>query len=113
VCGLELLPGLPASALMAFCPVIAASNLVYKEHKTTGVTELLKRSFDYQRIRAKAWYAPIVLLMPSVMVLSYGLMRSTSSWLKASRRANCAPAQHFSVGPSTRAGNRRSSCRKC
>jgi uncharacterized protein len=39
------------------------------------VTELLKRSFDYKRISAKVWYIPILLLMPGVMVLSYGLMR--------------------------------------
>jgi uncharacterized protein len=72
---LQLLPGLPVSSLMAFCPLIAAVILAYRENKTAGVTELLKRSFDYQRIRAKIWYAPIVLLMPGVMVLSFGLMR--------------------------------------
>jgi membrane protease YdiL (CAAX protease family) len=49
--------------------------LVYKEDKTTGVTELLKRSFDYRRIRAKVWYVPTVLLMPGIAVLAYGLMR--------------------------------------
>ena len=53
----------------------AAPILVYRENKTAGVTELLKRSFDFKRIRAKIWYAPIILLMPGVMVFSYGLMR--------------------------------------
>jgi hypothetical protein len=71
----QLFPGLPVSALMAFCPLMAASMLVYREHKTASVIELLKRAFDYQRISAKVWYAPIVLLMPGMMVLSYGLMR--------------------------------------
>ena len=37
---LQLLPGLPVSALTAFCPLVAASILVYKEGKTAGVTEL-------------------------------------------------------------------------
>jgi uncharacterized protein len=73
--GLELLPGLPVSSLGAFCPLLAALILVYRENKTIGVTELLKRSFDYKRISAKVWYIPIFLLMPGVMVLSYGLMR--------------------------------------
>jgi len=50
---LQLLPGLRVSSLMAFCPLIAASILVYREGKTAGVTELFKRSFDYRRIRAK------------------------------------------------------------
>jgi uncharacterized protein len=60
---------------MFFCPVTAALIFVYRENKTAGVTELLKRSFDYERIRAKIWYATIILLMPGVMVLSYGMMR--------------------------------------
>jgi membrane protease YdiL (CAAX protease family) len=72
---LQLLPGLPVSSLMAFCPLMAASILVYREHKTAGVIELLKRAFDDQRIRAKVWYAPIVLLKPGVMILTYGMMR--------------------------------------
>ena len=72
---LQLLPGLPVSSLMFFCPVTAALIFVYRENKTAGMAELLKRSFDYKRIRAKVWYAPIVFLRPGVMVLSYGLMR--------------------------------------
>ncbi len=72
---LQLSPGLPVSSFMFFCPVTVALILVYRENKRAGVTELLKRSFDYKRIRAKIWYAPIILLMPGVMVLSYGLMR--------------------------------------
>jgi uncharacterized protein len=70
-----LLPGLPISSLMFICPVTAALIFVYRENRTAGVTELLKRSFDYKRIRAKIWYVPIILLMPGVMVMSYGLMR--------------------------------------
>jgi len=73
--GVELLPRLPVSALMAFCPVLAASILVYRENKTAGVMKLLKRSFDCRRIRTKLWYAPILLLMPGVMLLTYALMR--------------------------------------
>jgi membrane protease YdiL (CAAX protease family) len=81
VTGLQLLPGLPVSSLMVCCPLLAALILVYRENKTAGVTELLKRSFDFKRIRAKVWYVPTVLLMPGVMVLSYGLMRLMGSQL--------------------------------
>jgi hypothetical protein len=63
---------------MAFCPLIAASILVYREGKITDMTELLKRSFDSRRIRAKVWYIPAVFLMPGIAVLAYGLMR----WLQ-------------------------------
>jgi membrane protease YdiL (CAAX protease family) len=72
---LQLLPGLPVSTLNVFCPLIAASILVYREDKTEGVKELLKRAVDYGRIRAKVWYVPTVLLMPGIAILAYGLMR--------------------------------------
>ena len=71
----QLLPGLPMSALALFCPVTAAAILVHRQHGTAGVIRLLKRAFDYQRITARAWYAPILLLTPGSMVLSYWLMR--------------------------------------
>lgn len=75
VTGLQLLPGLPVAALMFVCPVTAAMILVYGENRTAGVIALLERSVDYKRIIPKVWYAPILLLMPAVMTLSYELMR--------------------------------------
>ncbi len=78
--GGQLLPGLPVSAVvLVFCPLITALILVYRKNKIAGVTELLKRAFDYKRIRAKVWYAPIVLLMPAVMVVEFGLLRLAGS----------------------------------
>jgi CAAX protease family protein len=79
VTGLQLLPGLPVSGLSAFCPLIAALILVYRENKSVGMTKLLKRPFDYKRIRAKVWYVPILLFWPGVMVLSYGVIRLAGS----------------------------------
>jgi len=70
---LQLLPGLPMSALSAFSPVIAASIFVYGENTRESIKELLSRSFDYKRIKAKVWYVPIMLLMPVVTLLSYRL----------------------------------------
>jgi hypothetical protein len=46
----ELLRRIPASELWIVSPVMAASILVYREKKSAGVIELLKRSFDYRRI---------------------------------------------------------------
>jgi membrane protease YdiL (CAAX protease family) len=74
--GPQLVPGVPVTALIVvFCPTTAALILVYRESKTAGVRDLLKRSFDYNQIKAKIWYAPILLLMPGVTILSYGWMR--------------------------------------
>ena len=71
----QLLPAIPVSALGFVCMVGAASILVYRENGLVSVAELLKRSFDVKRVRTKLWYAPTVLLMPCIMVLSYVAMR--------------------------------------
>ena len=61
---------LPISALMAFCPIIAALILVQRKHGSGGVKKLLERSFDYKRIKKKIWYIPILFLMPVTMILA-------------------------------------------
>jgi membrane protease YdiL (CAAX protease family) len=76
--GGELLPGLPVSALMAVCPVLAASALVYRRERATGVARLLKRSFDYDRVRPQWWFVVIALLVPAMSVATYWIMR----WLE-------------------------------
>ena len=76
---LQLLPGLPVAALAAVCPGLAALILVRRENRAVGATVLLKRAFDYKRITEKVWYAPILLLMPMVMVTSFGVMRLTGT----------------------------------
>jgi membrane protease YdiL (CAAX protease family) len=74
---LQLTPTIPVSALMMFCPLMAASILVYRRSGIRGVRALLQRSFDYRRIKARVWYAPILLFMPSVLILAYGLKHLT------------------------------------
>lgn len=68
---------LPISALMAICPMLAAIILVFKKRKIQGIKELLKRSFDFKKIKDKKWYIPIVFLMPFIAALSYGYMKMT------------------------------------
>jgi len=68
---------LPLSALMFPCPLIAASILVYKEEGPNGVKALLRRIFDFRRIEPKVWYVSIIFLMPSIYLLSYGIMYLT------------------------------------
>jgi membrane protease YdiL (CAAX protease family) len=58
-----------------FVPLIAAAILVSREEGFDGVKRLLKRSFDYQRIKQKIWYVPIIFLMPLLYMLTYGVMR--------------------------------------
>ena len=75
VTGLALLPGLPISALAAFCPMIAAIILTHGESGIPGVASLLKRSYDFRRIKSRVWYVPVILLMPTVMILSFAVIR--------------------------------------
>ena len=78
----EILPiKLPISASMTFCPLIAAAILIYKERKFQGVWELLKLSFDFEKIKDKKWYLPIVFLMPVIALLSYGYLKLTGAML--------------------------------
>lgn len=65
---------IPISGLMLVCPLTAAAILVYREEKLTGISNLLRRVFDLQRIRHTIWYLPIFFLMPLIMVLCYGVM---------------------------------------
>ena len=73
--GLQLMPGLSLSALMTFCPLVAALILVHRENGVAGQVKLLSRAFDFKRIGAKRWYVPIILLMAGVNVIAYGVMR--------------------------------------
>jgi membrane protease YdiL (CAAX protease family) len=66
---------LPVSALMFVCPLIAALILVSREEPPGGISRLLKRVFDYKRIRHKIWYVPIIFLLPGIYLLSYAVQR--------------------------------------
>ena len=70
----ELPVKLPVSSLMALVPVAAAAILSWRQGGWQAVRILLRRAFDYKRIRKKIWYVPVILLNPAVMVLQYGLM---------------------------------------
>ena len=78
---LQLLPALPVSALGFVCPLGAATILVYRENGRAGVMTLLKRSFDVRRVEAKIWYVPTILLMPCIMVVSFGALHLLGVYL--------------------------------
>lgn len=72
---IQLLPGLPLSALGAFTPALSALILIYKNDRRSGVTQLLRRSFDLQRVRNKSWYLAFIFINPVIALLAYGVMR--------------------------------------
>ncbi len=73
--GIMLAPGLPVAALGAFCPMLAAVILAYRENKGAGVWTLLKRAFDLGRVKSGKWYLPTLLIMPAAMALSFWVLR--------------------------------------
>jgi hypothetical protein len=62
----ELLPGLPSSALAAFTPAVAALILTYKQDRLAGVRQLLQRSFDLKRIKNQGWLLLVLLVNPLI-----------------------------------------------
>ena len=57
--------------LAAFTPLIAACLLVHKEEGSFGVKNLLKRVFDFSRIKQKRWYLAIIFLPFLIYLLIY------------------------------------------
>lgn len=55
--------------LSVIAPICAALVLTYRESGKIGVKKLLKRSFDYKRVKNKKWYWPAIFLMPFVFSL--------------------------------------------
>jgi len=85
ITGIEIMPGLPVAALSTICPMLAALIIVYWENRAAGMVSLLKRAFDYKRIKAKIWYIQTLLLMPFVMILSFVVIRLMGTPIPASK----------------------------
>src|SRR4029450_8106351 len=68
---------LPVSALTTVVPMTAAAILSYRQSGVTGVKELLKRAWDFKKVKNKTWYLPALGLAPLIYVASYAVMRLT------------------------------------
>ena len=74
---IQILPGLPISAIGAFVPALTALILVYKNERLSGALQFLKRSFDFKRVKNKSWYLAFIFINPVIAVLAYLIMRMT------------------------------------
>jgi membrane protease YdiL (CAAX protease family) len=70
----QLLPGLPISALAVFVPVTAAAIMRFREEGFSGVQALLKRAFDFDRIVRKMWYFLAIILNPAIALIAFVVM---------------------------------------
>ena len=59
--------------LAVIAPICAALVLTYRKSGWIGVRKLLKRSFDYKRVKNKKWFWPTILLMPLLISLVFGV----------------------------------------
>ena len=75
----QLMPGLPASALMIVSPVLAAVILRWREGGPQGAGALLARAFDFRRNKSMAWYAPALFLMPLLSVIAFFVSGATGT----------------------------------
>jgi len=75
---LQLLPGIPISALGFVCPAIAAVLLSHRERGRAGVTALIRRSLEFKESLATPWLFPILLLMPCVAFATLIVLRTTN-----------------------------------
>lgn len=75
--GVQLIPGLPLSSLVAFTPGLAAVVLSFRAGRLPAVRHTLGRALDGHRIQARAWYLVVVLFPPTVAVIAYAALRVT------------------------------------
>ncbi|MUL43696.1 CPBP family intramembrane metalloprotease [Streptomonospora sp. PA3] len=61
-------------AALAFVPLTAALILAARHEGAPGAARLLRRAVDLGRIRAKRWYAPVLLLAPFTLLVTYAGM---------------------------------------
>jgi hypothetical protein len=67
----QILPNIVMANIGAFLPAMAALILVYREKGTEGMVELIKRSFDFKRIKSRVWYLPVFFLWPFIVFVQY------------------------------------------
>ncbi len=61
-------------SLFTLTPIASASILTFRRSGRDGVKKLLGRIFDFRRIERRRWYAPILVLVPLIFLLSLGAM---------------------------------------
>lgn len=59
--------------LAVLSPICSALILTYRQDGWVAVKKLLKRIFDFKRVKNKIWYIPTLLLMPLLFLLVWGV----------------------------------------
>lgn len=84
----QLFPGFKLFQLSLAMPAAAALILSFREGGSDAVAGLLKRSYDFRKIRPKIWYLAIFFIYPSIDLLDVLIQRLLGTPI---------PSPHFSV----------------
>jgi membrane protease YdiL (CAAX protease family) len=84
----QIFPGFNLYQLPLAMPMVTALILIYREGGKAGVVELLKRTYDCRNIKSKVWYFPMLLMIPSIGLVEYLIVRLSGASL---------PSPQFSV----------------
>lgn len=71
----QIFPGFNLYQLPLAMPMVTALILIYRENGKSGVIALLKRTYDFRNIKSKAWYLPMLLMIPSIGFIEYLVLR--------------------------------------
>ena len=72
---IELFPGLKLFQMGLAMPMFAALILTFHERGWGGTVALLRRTYDFSRIKPGIWFWPMLLLFPSIGFINYWIMR--------------------------------------
>jgi uncharacterized protein len=76
---LSSLPQLPASALMAFVPIVGASIIVVCQRGTSGTVAWYRDLRNLHWHGHAVWYLTALLIMPAVCIAEFAILRLTGS----------------------------------
>ena len=74
---IEIFPGLKLFQMGLAMPMFAALILTLYERGWRGLAALLRRTYDFGRIRPWIWLLPMLLVFPSIGLVNYWIMRFT------------------------------------
>lgn len=72
---IEIFPGFRLFQAGLAMPMVAALILTWRERGWPGIGALLRRTCDFNRIKPRIWFLPILLVYPSFGVINYWLLR--------------------------------------
>ena len=72
---IELFPGFKLFQMGLAMPMFAALILTFYDRGWGGMVALLRRTYDFSRIKPRIWFLPMLLFFPGIGFINYWVMR--------------------------------------